>query len=94
MIAADDIISHAICKSYVLDYQEYKLKETIVYQDNKSEILLANNAKKYISKRINNINTRFLSPTASNKVNEKSSTVPPKTSLFKENCSSHSKIPS
>ena len=42
-----------------LGYQGLKVKETIMYQDNKSEILYENNGKDSISNRTNHINIRY-----------------------------------
>ena len=43
-----------------LDYQGYKVKETIIYKNNKSETIFDNNGKKSSSKRKKHINTRIL----------------------------------
>ena len=40
LIAADDLMPHILWKKYFLNWQVYNAKETILYQDNKSAILL------------------------------------------------------
>ena len=43
----------------ILEPQGYVVTENIIYQDNKSTILLKNNGKSSISKRTKHINIRF-----------------------------------
>ena len=98
LVTADDITPHETWMIYFLDDQGYKVKETIIYKYNKIEIILENNGKKYRCKWKKHRNIMyFLSPTASSKVNFKSSTVPLKTRsqiisarLCRENFSSSS----
>ena len=46
---------HILWKNYFLNWQGYNAKETILYQDNKSAILLEKNSKKSSSKRTKHI---------------------------------------
>ena len=55
LIAADDLMPHIMWKNYFLNWQEYDAKETILYQDNKSEIMLKKNGKNSSSKRTKHI---------------------------------------
>ena len=50
LIAADDLMPHILWKNYFLNWQGYNTKDTILYQDNKSAILLKKNGKKSGSK--------------------------------------------
>ena len=99
LVAADESMLHATWTSYFLDYKRYKVKETIMYKDRKSEILLEKNGKNCISKKTNHINIRnFLSLTP-NKLNQNSSNVRTKTRfritsqiIIEGKCSSSSAI--
>ena len=59
LIAADDLMPHILWTNYFLNWQGYNAKDTILYQDNKSEILLKKNIKKSSSKRKNHIAIRY-----------------------------------
>ena len=58
LIAADDLMPHILWTNYLLNWQGYNSKDTILYQDNKSAILLEKNGKKSSSKRTNHIAIR------------------------------------
>ena len=59
LIAADDLMPHILWTKYFLNWQGYNSKDTILYQDNKSAILLEKNGKKFSSKRTNHIAIRY-----------------------------------
>ena len=40
LIAADDLMSHILWTSYFLNWKGYNANETILYQDNRSAILI------------------------------------------------------
>ena len=59
-IATGDYIMPAVLwTGYCLDTEGYDVFENIVYQDNRSDILLENNGKASISKRTKHINTGY-----------------------------------
>ena len=51
IIVANDLMPHILWTNYSLNCQGYNAKETIIYQYNKSAILLEKKSKKSISKR-------------------------------------------
>ena len=55
LIAADKLMPHILWTNYFLNWQGYIAKEIILYQDNKSAILLEKNGKKSSSKRTKHI---------------------------------------
>ena len=59
MIVADDLMPHILWTDYFLNWQGYNAKDTILYQDNKSSILLEKNGKKSSSKSTNHIAIRY-----------------------------------
>ena len=59
LIAADDLVPHILWTNYFLNWQGYNAKETILYKDNKSVILLEKNGKKSSSKRTKHIAIRY-----------------------------------
>ena len=59
LIAADDLMPHILWTNYFLNWQGYNAKDTILYQDNKSAILLEKNGKKSSSKRTKHIAIRY-----------------------------------
>ena len=58
IIGADDVLSHLMWTKYFLEAQGYEAKQTVLYQDNASAILLEKNGKESSSKRTRHINTR------------------------------------
>ena len=59
LIAADDLMPHILWTNYLLNWQGYNAKETILYQDNNNAILLEKNSKKSSSKRTQHIAIRY-----------------------------------
>ena len=59
LIAADDLMPHILWTKYLLNWQGYNAKETIIYQDNKSAILINKNGKKSSSKRTKHISIQY-----------------------------------
>ena len=55
MISADDLILHILWTKYFLNWQGYNAKDKIIYQDNKSAILLEKNGNDSSSKRTKHI---------------------------------------
>ena len=45
LVGTDDVMGHIIWTNYFLEAQGYGSQDTILYQDNKSAILLENNGK-------------------------------------------------
>ena len=59
LVGADDFI-RAICWTrYFLKAQGYRISDNVLFQDNKSSILLDNNGKSSSSKRTKHINIRY-----------------------------------
>ena len=61
---------HIIWTNYFLNWQGYNVKDTILYQDNKSAILLEKNGKKSSSKRKKHIEIWYYSITDRVKADE------------------------
>ena len=59
LVAVDDCMSQILWTSYFLDAQGYNINDCIVYQDNKSAILLEQNGRASSSKRTRHINIRY-----------------------------------
>ena len=59
LVGADDLMPQIIWTNYFLEGQGYKSRDTIVYQDNKSTMLLEKNGKISLSKRTKHINNRY-----------------------------------
>ena len=59
LIAADDLSNSIIWTNYFLEAQGYASKDTILFQDNKSCMLLHNNGKSSSSKRTRHLNIRY-----------------------------------
>ena len=59
LIAADDLMPHILWTNYFLNWKGYNAKDTILYQDNKSTILLEKNGKKSSSKSTKHIAIRY-----------------------------------
>ena len=59
IVAVDDCMPALQWTKYWLDYQGYDVFDNIVYQDNKSSIILEKNGKASISKRTKHMNTRY-----------------------------------
>ena len=59
LVAVDDCMSQILWTRYFLDAQGYNINDCIVYQDNKSAILLEQNGRASSSKRTRHINIRY-----------------------------------
>lgn len=59
LVAADDISGMILWTKLFLEAQGYGIKNNILYQDNKSTILLQENGKKSSSKRTRHLNIRY-----------------------------------
>ena len=59
IVGVDDILPQVLWTNYFMRAQGYGSKETVVYQDNKSAILLENNGKLSSSKRTKHINVCY-----------------------------------
>jgi len=70
IVAADDFMPAICWTRYFLNAQGYKVEDNILYQDNKSSILLETNGKASSSKRTKHINIRYFFITDRVKKNE------------------------
>ena len=59
LVGADDVMTISMWTTYFVEAQGYKIKRSILYQDNKSCILLENNGQASSSKRTKHINVRY-----------------------------------
>ena len=59
IVGVDDILPQVLWTNYFMRAQGWNTFETIVYQDNKSAILLENNGKASSSSRTKHINVRY-----------------------------------
>ena len=59
MIGVDEVLPQVLWTNYFLHEQGVAVKNTLMYQDNKSTILLAENGKASSSKRTKHINVRY-----------------------------------
>jgi hypothetical protein len=59
VIAVDDLMPQVLWTNYFLEAQGYTPERTVIYQDNKSAILLETNGKGSSSKRTKHINVRY-----------------------------------
>ncbi len=59
VVGVDDILPQVLWTNYFMKAQGWNSYETIVYQDNKSAILLENNGKLSSSNRTKHINVRY-----------------------------------
>ena len=59
IVGADDFMPAICWTRYFLEAQGYKVRDNILYQDNKSAILLEKNGKASSSKRMKHINIRY-----------------------------------
>lgn len=70
MVAADDFMPAICWTRYFMNAQGYWVKDNVLYQDNKSSILLETNGKVSSSKRTKHINIRYFFITDRVKSNE------------------------
>ena len=59
LVGADDVLSHILWTKHFMEAQGYKAKQTILYQDNTSAILLEKNGRNSAGKRSRHINIRY-----------------------------------
>jgi hypothetical protein len=59
LVGADDAVNMILWTKLFLESQGYKINKNVLYQDNKSAILLEKNGKRSSSKRTPAINTRY-----------------------------------
>ena len=59
LVGADDLSNHILWTNYFLEAQGYNVKETVLYQDNKSTMLLLNNGKGSSTKHTRHLNIRY-----------------------------------
>ncbi|MGL6132319.1 MAG: Ty1/Copia family ribonuclease HI [Fusobacteriaceae bacterium] len=59
LVGVDDMMSYIIWTRYFLTGQDYKVRDNIIFQDNKSAILLERNGKASSGKRTKHINIRY-----------------------------------
>jgi hypothetical protein len=58
-VGADDFMPAICWTRYFMKVQGYGVKDNVLFQDNKSSILLKKNGKASSSKRINHINIQY-----------------------------------
>jgi hypothetical protein len=61
LVGVDDVIPQVLWTLYFLEAQGYKIDDTIIYQDNKSSILLETNGRGSSGKRTRHIAVQFFS---------------------------------
>ena len=59
IVAADDVIGLVLWTKLFLEAQGYEINQNILFQDNKSTILLEENGKKSSGKRTRHLNIRY-----------------------------------
>ena len=59
VVAADEVVGPMLWTKLFLEAQGYPLKESILYQDNRSAMLLETNGRKSVGKRSRHLNIRF-----------------------------------
>ena len=59
LIASDDVLSQVLWSNYFMRAQGWTMNQTIVYQDNKSAMLLESNGQLSSSQRTKHINVRY-----------------------------------
>lgn len=59
LIAVNDVMPQVLWTRYFLEAQGYEVKDSIIYQDNQSAILLEKNGKASSGKRTRHINIRY-----------------------------------
>ena len=59
MVGADDVLPQTLWTLYFLEAQGYKINDNILYQDNKSSILMETNGRGSSGKRTRHINVRY-----------------------------------
>jgi hypothetical protein len=59
LVGIDDALPHILWARYFIEAQGYTVEQNVMYQDNKSTILLANNGRWSSSKRTKHIKSRY-----------------------------------
>ena len=59
LVGVNDVMPQVLWTRYFMEAQGYEIKDSIVYQDNKSTILLAENGKASSGRRTRHINIRY-----------------------------------
>ena len=59
LVGVDDMMSLILWRLYFLNHQGYKVNNNIVFQDNKSTMLLERNGKSLSGKRTKHINVQY-----------------------------------
>ena len=59
LVAVDDMLPLVLWTQYFLEEQGYNMEKNVVFQDNKSAILLEKNGRASSSKRTKHINVRY-----------------------------------
>ena len=59
LVGVDDMMSSILWTRYFLNHQGYKVIDNIIFQDNKSSMLLERNGKASSGKRTKHINVRY-----------------------------------
>jgi hypothetical protein len=59
-VGADDFVPAICCTRYFMKAQVYDAKDNVLFQDNKSSIILEKNGKTSSSKRTKHINIRYI----------------------------------
>jgi hypothetical protein len=59
LVAVNDVMPHILWTRYFLEAQGYGVKDSLVYQDNQSAILLEKNGRASSGKRMRHINIRY-----------------------------------
>ena len=59
LIGVDDVISQVLWAKLFMESQGISIKENIIYQDNKSTILLAENGRQSVGKRSRHLNIKY-----------------------------------
>jgi hypothetical protein len=70
LVGVDDVMPQVLWTRYFLEAQGYTVRDSIIYQDNQSSILLEKNGKRSSSKRTRHINIRYFFVTDRVKANE------------------------
>jgi hypothetical protein len=70
LVGVDDVMPQVLWTRYFLEAQGYTVRDSIIYQDNQSSILLEKNGKCSSRKRTRHINIRYFFVTDRVKVNE------------------------
>jgi len=59
LVGVNDVMPQVLCTRYFLEAQGYEVKDSIIYQDNQSAILLEKNGRASSGKRTRHINIRY-----------------------------------